>query len=136
MDGTTIKYGVYLAIGLVLLFILSSALIFPLFRNSYEYGFGTTPCNRDGCTSATGLINPNCATGSATPLTCTSCNVSAGYSFFLSNCYSLITWTNDTHCYQCTAFNSYKATNQGLLLLVLVIGLVFFAVTFIKYLKK
>jgi len=131
-----LKQIVYIGIALAILYILTTTIIMPQFANNYEYGFGTQPCSKTGCTSATGLTNPKCLTGSATPIVCATCNTTTGYSTFLSSCSSLIAWTNDTHCYQCNAFNSYNATNQGLLLFILVIGFISFGIVFFKYIKR
>jgi hypothetical protein len=129
-DGSTIRLAVVISIALVILFLMMTTLVLPFFRSSYETGWGTTPVQRGG----TGLINSYCSTPSATLIACTDCNTTAGYTTFLSSCSSLISATNDTHCYQCSSFG-FKTVSQGLLLFVLVIGMIFFGIVFLKATK-
>ena len=128
---------VAVAVALTIVYIMLTTLVFPFFGNSYEYGFGSAPCNKDGTCTSAGLTNINngyCATPSATVIACASCNITTGYSTFLSSCSSLISAMNGTHCYQCSSFG-FKSVSTGLLLFVFVIGMVFFAVTFLKATK-
>jgi len=121
-----------IVIAMLMLFILASTMFMGFFATGYEHGFGTEPCNKDGCDAGeTALSNPRCLTHSTTVLTCASCNATAGYEFFLANCGDLISVSNNTDCYQCTAFQGYFTSMQGLLLLVLVMALIGFAVAFI-----
>lgn len=133
----SLKAILYTGIGLLILFILLSSMILPYFRTTYESGFGTQSCHRDsnGCTSGdTNLQNNYCIGASSTEIACSNCNTTAGYEFFLANCYSLLAWNNNTYCYQCTNFG-YKTTSIGLLLLVFVLALVSFAVIFLPKFK-
>lgn len=119
-------------IALAILYIMLTTLVLPNFAKTYE------TCGNDAYSAGRGgtsLTNDCCTTSTATVTACTNCNISSGYSTFLSTCGSLIAVGNGTHCYSCSAF-AYKTTNQGLLLLVLVIALLGFAVAFLKYFKK
>jgi len=119
-------------VAMLILFLLASTMFVGFFATTYEHGFGTEPCNKDGCVLGdTEFSNPNCLTHSTTIIACTSCNVSAGYEFFLDNCGDLIAVSNNTHCYQCTTFQGWQSTSQGLILLVLVIAIIGFAVYFL-----
>jgi len=119
-----------IAIGLMVFFVLASALFLPYLATQYEYGFGDCPYPSD-TSSCTGLVNGYCSTPSATVVTCTDCNSSAGYETFLSTCWSLIATTNGTDCYQCGGWG-FKTTSQGLGVLVFVLAVIGIAVAFFK----
>lgn len=130
--GISLNKLLGLIIGLVMLFLITSAIMLPYFAITYEHGFGTTPCNRVGCASGdSAFANNLCFTHSTTALACTNCNTTEGYEFFLANCGDLIAWDNNTHCYQCTTFQGYRTSFRGLVVLVFVLGLIGFAVWFI-----
>jgi hypothetical protein len=125
------------AIALVILYILYATLIAPQFAVTYEYGFSTAPCQKDSNSCSLGDTNLNngyCVTPTATIIACANCNSTVGYSTFLSSCSSLISAINGTHCYQCSDFG-FKSVSTGLLLLILVIGMIFFAVSFMNAAK-
>lgn len=137
-----IKTVIYVGIALVILFLMATTMVLPYFANNYEYGYGNQPCNKDStCSlSSTNLGNGYCKTGSTTNATCASCNSSTGYETFLSSCSSLFKnpdgkIINSTHCFACTDFG-FKGTSQGLLLFIFFMGMIGFAVTFLKYVKK
>jgi len=134
-----IKLIASVAIALVIFYIFYATLIAPYFANSYEYGFGTAPCNKDNTCSgtSTNLFNGYCATGSSTEIACANCNTTTGYSTFLSNCFALKDggdYINGTACYQCSSFG-FKTVSTGLLLFIFVIGLIFFAIAFLRATK-
>lgn len=132
---------IYGAIALVLLFVIASTLILPFFASQYEHGFGDAPCNKDdtcviGITNTSaGMRNPNCLTSTGTVTAGTNLNNSAGYASFLDNCYKLIAepdGANTTRCMGCATFVGYRSTQQGLALLILVLGIISFALLFIR----
>jgi len=129
----TLKNIIAVGVALVIFFIIASTLILPFFATTHEYGFGDCPYPSDTST-CTGLTNNYCSDVGTTETAVANCNNSAGYEAFLSTCGSLIATTNGTHCYNCEDWG-FKTTNQGLILLVFVLALIMFAVTFIK-LKK
>jgi len=123
----SIKEIIIVGLALGLIFLLSSVMVLPFLRDTYEYGLGDEPYQRGG----TGTTNGYCTSPTSTPIACTSCNVSAGYEFFLENCYSLISTVNGTHCYQCSEFG-YRTTYRGLMVIVLLVGIVALIYLFIK----
>jgi len=144
----TIVYG---GIALAIFFTLVSTVIMVDFGKTYEYGWGTEPCMKtNGCTSTdTGdsQLNPYCLT-KGSELACTTCNQTAGYTFFLANCHSLApanvsgiqrsqsdAWQNSTHCMACDDFQ-FRSTARGMNLFVLVLGLVFISLLFYAYITK
>lgn len=133
-----LKSIIYISIALAVLYILTATVILPQFATTYEYGFGSAPCNKDGTCTSAGLTNINngyCSTPSATVIACATCNATAGYSTFLSSCSSLIGSMNGTHCYGCSSFG-FKQTSIGLMLFILVIALLSFGIMFVKYIKR
>jgi hypothetical protein len=144
-----IKLIVPIAIALAVLFIIASTVILPFFKDAFEFGFGNAPCSRDGCTASSSLasrLNPYCVSAGS-DITCSNCNATSGYKTFLDKCYKLSlanisgtganeadSWANNTYCVSCANFG-FKSVSTGLLLLILVIGMIFFAVTFLKATK-
>jgi len=131
-----IKTILSIAVGLMVFFVMASAVFMTHFRSQYEHGFGTRPCNADSsCTGAsTNLHNQYCTGATATKVACTNCNISSGYEGFLDTCYSLIDEgddINDTYCYQCSSFG-FRTTSQGLGVLVFVLAVIGIAVAFFK----
>jgi hypothetical protein len=123
------------AVALVVLFVIASAVKMPFFASTYEYGFGTEPCAKAGCTassSASSLINPNCATPSGSVVACASCNISTGYSTFLKSCASEIAWSNNTLCNGCSSLYGWNSMYTGMLAFILIIGLIGFALMFLN----
>ena len=119
-------------LGLLILFVLASSIWLDFFATSYEYGMGTEPCNKDGCTSTdTAFKNEYCTQASGSFTACTSCNATAGYETFLDSCHSLIAWNNNTHCNGCTSFG-YRTTSRGLLLAIFVLAGVGIALVLFK----
>ncbi len=121
----------------------------PYFATTYEYGFGNEPCTKDGCLitdNYADTLNPYCSSSGAVT-TCTDCNSSTGYETFLDTCHSLAynttspataddwAWQNNTHCYSCADWG-FKTTSQGLGLLILVIGIISFAIIFVTTIRK
>jgi len=151
MPVMTVKNFIYGGVALLLLFVIASTLILPFFSTTYEVGFGDLPCNSPnhatGCVgltnTSTDITNSACLTssGDADITACADCNSSTGYETFLTSCYRLFEHNstdvtmNGTHCIGCTTLQGYRTTNRGLVLLVLVIGLVSFAILFIKKIR-
>jgi len=140
------KKVISIGIALLLLFIIANTLILPYFEDTHEYGFGDEPCMAEtNCTTGTttGLNNPYCS-GRGILGTCDLCNNTDGggiagskdgYIAFLDTCHSLDNTTSpDSQCYLCTDWG-FKITVQGMLLLVLVLGLIFFAIVFMPKVK-
>lgn len=126
----------------VFVFLLLSSLIIQFFATTYEYGFGTAPCQKDtdGCVSGkTNLLNSYCiSSGAQTPagaVLCANCNTTTGYSTFLSSCYSLVSAINGTHCYSCANFG-YKQSSIGLMLFTFFIIVVTLIIAIIGTIKK
>lgn len=120
-----IKMIIALALGSTIMFYLLAYVILPSFADVYEHCGINNPysAGRGG----SDLSNGCCVTGSVTPVACSNCNQSSGYSSFLSNCGSLISTSNNTHCYSCSNFGN-KTVNQGfylILFIVILFGLVF-----------
>ena len=143
MTAGKVKTIVSVAVALVLLFIIASTLILPFFSTSYESGFAGDPCNKDNtCAGLTNgsddLHNAYCITPTDTVVACANCNTTAGYSTFLDTCDRL--WmeasggANGTNCFQCSNFG-FKTTSRGLILLVFVMGLIAFALIFVRIVK-
>jgi hypothetical protein len=133
-----IKVLLVLIISGIFTFLLLSSLIIPFFAETYEYGFGTEPCAKtNSCNGATdSLINPNCATGSTSLVTCTNCNISTGYATFLTTCYKLRNGTDPRNqCESCTAFNGYKTSVTGLMLFVFFMIVITIIIVLIKTFK-
>lgn len=134
----TIKELIFIVVALAAFFLIASSLILPFFAGTYEYGFGNQPCQKDdtGCTSGkTNIGNGYCTSPSSTVIACASCNVTAGYSTFLSSCSSLISAINGTHCYQCSSFG-FKSMSIGMMLFILFIGFLCIIIAIIKILPK
>lgn len=137
----------------MIFFTLMATVILENFSSTYEYGFGTEPCMKDNCTSASStdsFYNPYCLAG-GTATACSDCNRSNGYETFLSKCYRLAntnisgtgtasagvfadSWANATHCLRCTDWG-FKTTARGMNLFVIILGMVFIAIVFFALIK-
>lgn len=109
---------IFLAIAVAIVFYTLAYTIIPSFAPLYEHCGTNNPYSAG--TGGNDLNNACCQTGSATVIACANCNNTAGYSTFLSSCYSLIATTNGTNCYQCASFGN-KGVFQGLFFLMFLI---------------
>jgi hypothetical protein len=140
-----IKVLLVLIISGIFTFLLLSSLIIPFFATTYEYGFGTEPCNKKNTCAGNfqnnsgEVTNSYCKTKAGTFSVCANCNTSTGYATFLSTCGGLIAidgvYVNGTHCFGCTEFQGYKTTNQGLMLFVFFIIVVTLIIVLVKTFK-
>jgi hypothetical protein len=111
------------ALGVGILFYMLAYVVVPSFAPLYEHCGTNDPYSRG--TGGSDLTNACCQTGSSTPVACSNCNQSSGYSTFLSSCYSLISTSNNTHCYQCSSFGN-KGFYQGMFFLLFLVGIISF----------
>jgi hypothetical protein len=109
---------ILLALAVAILFYSFAYSIVPSFAPLYEHCGTNNPYSAG--TGGLDLTNACCQTGSATVIACSNCNNTAGYSTFLSSCYSLISTANNTHCYSCANFGN-KVVFQGLFFLMFLI---------------
>lgn len=135
MKMVKLKTIIYSTIALLFVFLFTSSIWISFFGTGYEYGFGDCPYSSDNGTSCTNLGNNYCSTKGTNLVVCDQCNGTGGYETFLSSCGTLIGNQNDTHCYGCTDWG-FKTSTRGLILLVLVLALVGFAVTFLPKFRK
>jgi uncharacterized membrane protein len=124
---------IFLGIGVALLFYSLAYVIVPSFTPLYEHCGVNNPYSAG--TGGTDLTNACCQTGSNTLVACTNCNQSSGYSSFLSTCGSLVSTSNNTHCYQCSSFGN-KGIYQGLFFLIFLIMIFSFVLLIVYYAIK
>ena len=132
MDGLIEKIIIFsLAVGI--LFYMLAYVVVPSFAPLYEH-CGTTEPYSSG-RGGTDLTNACCQTPSSTVVACSSCNQTSGYATFLSTCGSLISTTNNTHCYQCASFGN-KAIYQGLFFILFLVGILAFVLMIVYTVLK
>ena len=130
MNRTLIEKIFLLIIAAGILFYSIAYSIIPIFAPLYEHCGTNNPYSAGS--GGTDLTNACCQTGSSTVIACSNCNNTAGYSTFLSSCYSLIATTNNTHCYQCASFGN-KLAFQGIFFLMFLIVVFAFALMIVYY---
>lgn len=121
---------IFFSIGVVVLFYGLAYVIVPSFAGLYEHCGTNNPYSAG--TGGSDLTNACCQTGSTTPVACSNCNQTSGYATFLSTCGSLISTSNNTHCYSCSNFG-LKSINQGLFFLLFLIAIFSFVLVIIYY---
>lgn len=129
--ASSINKAIAVGIGLVLLFIMASTMIMPFFKQSWQY------CQDMVWEGAQGGTLTNCTRvieNSNTTAVMVAGNIShteGGYPAARVAADANYLFTNQ-FCLNCNVAGGYRTTSQGLTLLVLVIGLVGFAVYFFK----
>jgi hypothetical protein len=124
----------YLILAIAGLFLLTAVIVIPFFSNTYEFGGGQLPYQKGGL--STSLTNGYCQATDNSVIACTDCNISAGYSSFLSSCHRLIAANNGSFCYKCTDFG-YKSTVNSIMLFVFFIFFIaLILIIIVKYLPK
>lgn len=117
--------AVGVGIGLLILFLLFSTLIMPQFSTAWRY------CQGREWVGATGGTLTNCTTPYQNSNT--SYVNPAGATHTESGQTDPVVTDNDAadqFCLNCATVGGYRATNQGLTLLILVMGLIGFALRF------
>ena len=118
----SVSYG----IGLLVLFLIGGVLVLPMFSDAYRYcqtvkwagahGTGTGNCTYDDVNFNTSEITAG-STGQHTESSLGTYDIEADHSA-------------DRYCLKCVTEGGWRTTTQGLVILVLVVGMIAFALYF------
>lgn len=128
-----LKNIVYGAVAILILFILASTIMLPEFRKSWQY------CQNPRWRADNQSVGTNCTNEIAfnnTPITSAGTwTADDGKSYVCGGDQDCTTATS-RFCVNCDTLGGYRTSTQGLVLLILVMGIVGIAVAFIPKLRK
>jgi hypothetical protein len=123
-----IKTTVSVLVALTIFFLLASVVILPYFSSAYRY-----TCSAYQWKPAAGGVTTNCTT---LIVSANDSALTAGSSYTQEGVNSpTAAGLASSYCLDCTTQGS-RATSTGMVLFVLLIGFIFVAVTFLRYITR